>query len=410
VGGVFSPLDEALGLLSGSLSPQLWEGLVRLGSRLSFAQAVDELAFFWKVDVSDETARRVTEAAGAAYEAVQAAECASIRTDLPEPPQGPAVQQLSLDGVLVHATDGEWVEVKTAAIGTVGTRIGRDGEPEAHTSELSYFCRAAEVERFTPALLVEIERRGTQTAGVVVSVNDGAAWIQGVVDHYRRDAVRILDFAHATEHLAQAAAAVYGRDTPALHAWMDQQAEALKHKGPATVLAALRALPVAEADNPAAAGELRAETLAYFLARLDQLQYPAFVAAGYPIGSGAVESAGKLVIQARLKGSGMRWQRTNLNPMVALRTIVCSGRWTEAWPRIRQHLREQEAHRRHTRWQQRQPAPAPAPTPPAPDLALLRSAAKKLRSRPAHPPRVEEGRPTADHPWRRPLRRLPRAS
>lgn len=400
-----------MGLLSGSLSPQLWEGLLRLASKLPFAQAVDELGFFWRAIVSEETARRLTERAGAAYVAVQADECARIRRELPAPPQGPAVQQLSLDGVLVHATDGEWVEVKTAAIGEVEQRRGRAGELEAHAMELSYFARAAAVERFTPDLLVELERRGTQTAQTVVSVNDGAAWVQSVLNHYRRDAVRILEFAHATEHLAEAVSAVYGRDTVAMHAWMDEQTALLKDEGPAPVLAALRSLPFAEAADPAAARQVQEQTLGYFVSRLDQMQYPAFVTAGYPIGSGAVESAGKLVVQARLKGSGMRWSRPNLDPMVALRTVVCSHRWAEAWPKIHRHLREQEAHRRHLRWLRRHPpspvAP-PAPAPLAPNLALLRSAAKKFRAGRPHPPRFKDGRPTADHPWRRPLH--PRSS
>jgi len=383
---------------------------VRVSSWLPFGRAAEELAFFWQVAVSDETARRLTEQAGAAYVAVQAAERDRIARDLPPPPRGPAAQQLSLDGALVHADDGEWVEVKTAAIGTVGSRIDRDGQRVAQTTQLSYFSRMAEAADFRDALGVEIERRGTQTAGVVVAVNDGAVWIQGVVDHYRRDAVRVLDFAHATERLAKAASAVWGRDTAALRAWMDRQAHALKQEGPAPVLRALRALPADAAPDPAAATAARDEALGYFLARLDQLRYPDFLAEGYPIGSGAVESAGKLVVQARLKGSGMRWARAHINPMVALRSVGCSGRWAEAWPQITQRLRAQLRRHQHDRWLRRHPPGAPASAPPAPDLALLRSAARKLRAHPARPPRIRDGRPTADHPWRRPLRQPTQAS
>lgn len=208
-----------LGLLPGSLSPHLWEGLARVSSRLPFAQAAEELAFFWRAQVSDETARRLTEQAGAAYVAVQSAERERIRRERAELSQGPARQQVSLDGALVHAVDGEWVEVKTMAIGTITVGTDPDGQPATQTTDLSYFSRVAEAADFRDAAGVEIARRGTQTAGVVVSVNDGALWIQGVVDHYRRDAVRVLDFAHAIEHLAKAASAIWGRDTPALHAW-----------------------------------------------------------------------------------------------------------------------------------------------------------------------------------------------
>jgi len=92
VGGVFSPLDEVLALVPGSLSPHLLEGLVRVSSRLPFSQAAAELAFFWQAVVSDETARRVTEQAGTAYVGVQTAERERIRRELPEPPKGPALE------------------------------------------------------------------------------------------------------------------------------------------------------------------------------------------------------------------------------------------------------------------------------------------------------------------------------
>jgi hypothetical protein len=58
--------------------------------------------------------------------------------------------------------------------------------------------------------------------------------------------------------------------------------------------------------------------LAYLEKRAGQMQYPRYQAAGWPIGSGMVESANKLVMQARLKGAGMHWLMGNLNPMHAL--------------------------------------------------------------------------------------------
>ena len=60
---VFFPLDEELGLLAGELSATLAEGVVRLGTRMPFAQAATELAFFWSVEVEETTVRRYTEAA-----------------------------------------------------------------------------------------------------------------------------------------------------------------------------------------------------------------------------------------------------------------------------------------------------------------------------------------------------------
>ena len=82
---------------------------------------------------------------------------------------------------------------------------GADGLPEAHTLDLSYFSRLADAETFTRQTYVETYRRGTESAGVVCAVQDGAEWLQGLVDVLRPDAVRILDFPHAVEHLTSAA-------------------------------------------------------------------------------------------------------------------------------------------------------------------------------------------------------------
>jgi len=61
------------------------------------------------------------------------------------------------------------------------------------------------------------------------------------------------------------------------------------------------------------------------------MQYPTYQEAGWPIGSGSVESANKLVVEARLKGAGMRWDRQNINPMPVLRNAVCNRRWQKTW-------------------------------------------------------------------------------
>lgn len=397
-----SPLDETLGLGPGELSPRLVEALVRLGAKLPFAQAADEVGRFWGVWVSEDTVRRLTETAGAAYVAVQDAEVAALEHALPEPPQGAAVVQVSTDGAMVPLVHGEWAEVKTLAIGTVGTVPSAQGAA-VRTIDLSYFSRLTGSGDFVRLARGEVHRRGIQTAGQVLAINDGSPWTQNVVAVYRPDAVRILDFPHPVQHLNLAAQAVWGSGTDAGRTWLSRQAHALKHEGALPVLSALRALPVAEATDPLAAAKVQAETLGYLEARLDELRYPWFVAQGWPIGDGAVESANKLVVEARLKGSGMHWTRSHVNPMVALRTALCSQRWDAVWSAIHQEARRQAQQQHRAHLAARQP---PVPTPvsaPAPARRMTRSAVlQQLRA--ATPPKIVNGRPTADHPWRKPLK------
>jgi hypothetical protein len=173
------------------------------------------------------------------------------------------------------------------------------------TTALSSFSRLSDAQELTRGARVETERRGTETARIVCAVGDGAEWLQHFVDHHRPDAVRILDFPHAAQRVCAAAQAVWGAGTAATSAWLDDQLHRLKDGDPATVLAAIRALPVARAPSPAEAAMARDTVLAYLTTRWEQIQYARFRAQGYPIGSGIVESANKLVVEGRLKGSGM---------------------------------------------------------------------------------------------------------
>ena len=301
---------------------------------------------------------------------------------------------------MVPLTGGAWAEVKTLAVGEVGERLTREGVRVASTTELSYFSRLADSETFARLALAETHRRGVATAGVVVGPVDGSEWCQGFLDYHRPDAVRVLDFPHALEHVATAARASFA-DTAACAGWLAERAADLRERDPALALDALRALPAEAAADPAAAAEARGATLAYLEKRADQIRYAEFLAAGYPIASGAVESANKTVVEARMKGGGMRWERANVDPMLALRNIAANDRWDEAWPEIVAELRRRAQARADERRDARRaerPAAAPAPQPPPADPAPPPAAPAAPAARQKL---VIDGRPTKDHPWKR---------
>lgn len=402
---------------------------MRLGTWMPFVPVTKGLAYFSKVTVSAPTARRKTEQAGQAYVEVQTAQVDAIEHDGPTAPPGPAVQQLSVDGAMVPLLHKEWGEVKTLAVGVVGAPAAnkRTGEREVHTGQLTYFSRLADHETFSRLATVETQRRGTATAGTVCAVNDGADWEQQFVDDHRPDAVRILDWGHGAEHVGEIGRAMFGPATPATHTWRTEQLKELKTGDPATVLRDLRQLRADLAtgkQSGVAAEALKIVTanLEYFEKRKEQIRYAAFAQAGYPIGSGAVESGNKLVVEARLKGAGMHWAPAHVNPMVALRTVACSDRWEEAWPQITGRLRAQANERSVLRRAARKAAAGAAEAPPvAVPVPAVAAGSRPLpepsEARPASPsparacpvadePKLPAGpwRPAANHPWRhRPL-------
>jgi hypothetical protein len=436
----FSPLDEELGLLPGAWTPPLQRHLSRLGTRLSFAEAASELAELRGVTVSAATARRRTEADGAVLVGLEDAEAARLAQTGPPPPRGPAVQQLSVDGTLVPLVGGEWGEVKVVAIGTVESGRAPD---TVQATDLSYFGRRAEAAAFAEAARGEVHRRGVETAGTVAAVSDGAPWCQGFVDRHRPDAVRILDYPHASQRLADVAEAVWGEGCQA-KGWAARQRTELLDGEPDRVLRALRVLPAELPEEPEepeeraggaepvlaagappagvagatdgstppadlspAAAAVRDEVLGYLEPRRAHLAYATFRTQGLPIGSGIVESGGKTVVAARLKGAGRRWAPAQINPLVALRGVLCSGRWDERWPQLGRARRAQAQQRAQARRLARRPAPpAPAPVAVAPAAPRRQPRHPAIGRLPAsgRPKLVVNGRPTAQHPYKRTYR------
>ncbi len=343
VGSAFFPLDEELGLGNGGLTPRGEETLARLASWMPFEQARDLLQDLLGIQVSKATARRVTLQTGEAALVMCEDEVARLKRELPQASGGADQQAMSADGAFVHLVGGEWVEVKTLVIG----EVTRTKQGEVCTRQVSSFSRLAEAEGFAEAALVETHRRGLERAAAVCAVQDGAEWLQGVVDYHRSDAVRILDFAHAASAVSDIGEAVRGAGGRLPTRWLEGVLHRLKHQGPERVLTHLARL---SARYPSEASQ---EKLTYLQKRETHMQYATYQQAGWPIGSGSVESANKGVVEARLKGAGMRWGRQNVNPMLVLRNAVCNRQWHETWTAAVAQRRALRVSRRQADSQQR---------------------------------------------------------
>ena len=104
----------------------------------------------------------------------------------------------------------------------------------------------------------------------------------------------------------------------------------------------------------------------------------------------------------------MHWAPANVDPMLALRTIVCADRWDEAWPQISTRLRaaararsrqlraDRRAARDAARAASLTPTAPPPNTPPSPPTT---SSPTSLL--PPTPKTIIDGRPTKAHPWNR---------
>ena len=404
---------------------------MQLANEPTFGKAVRLLKRLTGVLTSKSTARRRTYAAGTAALALEAAEQAHLVADPPPVQPSAACLQLSIDATKIPLVGGLWTEAKLGSIARVVAGRAKDGTPVAKAVDLTYAARWEPAAQFGETCTVEAQRRQVDGAALVVSPNDGALWIQGIVDLIAPQAVRILDEPHGAEHLTLVSQLVFGPTSLVATDWVARQRTALlaDPDGPTHVLAALdhalaqgphpQAPRTQEDPDPAKA---LAREVAYFHTRADEICYVAFRQAGYPIGSGCVESGHGVVITPRFKGAGRRWAAAHLNPLLVLRTIEANDRWETTWPRIWQELQTSNSQQRLTAQQQRRtlrlvqttasPPPAPdrgdaqpttAPTPPlvqapaaATSLPPAPPAARRTRGTAPRPPR-----PAPDHPWRR---------
>jgi hypothetical protein len=327
----FSPADRGLGLPSQArLSPAFQAWLVELGATTTYREAARLLARLTGLEVAAETVRAHATALGthlADADAAAITRVAATRAPAEAVEAAPGTLVVEADGAMVRYADG-WHEVKVGVVG--GAQDGALVAP-------SYVAARESADRFGPRLLAEAARRGAlEVVGwegplggrnlavlrPVHVVGDGAPWIWALAAEHFGERTEVVDFYHAAEHVWSVARAVYGPESEEARVGAQVCVRAMRLDGARPVRAALAALPP---QAGAAADAVRLER-GYFATNAHRMDYPAIAALGLPIGSGAVESSAKHVVQQRMKRPGQRWSERGGRAMLALRTHVASGR------------------------------------------------------------------------------------
>src|SRR5438270_5360370 len=205
-----------------------------------------------------------------------------------------------------------------------------------------------------PDALIELvafhlHRMGAAGAHAVTFLADGAPWIwkrlDWVIAQVKLDpnrVVEVLDWCHAVHHLRVALADL--RLTESQRKGLYKRLRGLLKEGKGRdVIAELKVLAPKEPDDSPMWREIR-----YLTKHSDagRLRYNSFRRRGVPLGSGAIESTIRWVINLRLKGNGIYWTEDNAEAVFQLRAAVVSGRWEE----ILEHTRAAMAKDRRTEW------------------------------------------------------------
>jgi hypothetical protein len=170
------------------------------------------------------------------------------------------------------------------------------------------------------AQLQELGWLGAQT--MVVIMGDGAEWIWKRAWMFPRRC-EILDFWHALEKAWAFARLQYGEGSSRAEAWIHRLAQDLKAGKVQAVIRRLERLQPRSEE----ARKCLAELIDYYRDNACRMRYDEYLRLGYGIGSGAVESAHKQVVHARMRQAGMRWSEAGARRLLALRLLLLNQRW-----------------------------------------------------------------------------------
>jgi hypothetical protein len=205
-----------------------------------------------------------------------------------------------------------------------------------------------------PDALIELvafhlHRLGAAQADVVAFVADGAPWIwkrlDWIVAQVKLDpcrVVEVLDWCHGVHHLSVALAALPLTEDRRRELY-NRLRGLLKEGRSRVVLDELETLAASESEDSPVWREIRYLTKH---AEAGRLRYSCFRCRGLPMGSGAIESTIRRVINLRLKGNSVYWIEDNAEAVFQLRAAILSGRWEETVA----HARDSMTRDRRTDW------------------------------------------------------------
>lgn len=303
------PRDKELGIGATNYS----SGVIALASEVAagfaFGPCEEFLARRFGLDMCYKQVQRLAEKTGGILaESEKAASKAAVLPDLVlESDEFPDMLTISADGLMVHA-GGAWSEMK------VGTLISEYGRTSIATMD--------RCDDFGKYLYLEAIRRGERNAGKVVFVADGALWIWNLVAEHFPDAIEVVDWYHATQHLWKVANCWYGESSNKAKIWVKANKLRLMEDGVHRVISSIRQWkPVTDEQE-----DVKRENLHYFTTNAHRMLYATYRELDCYIGSGSVESACKQYGHGRLKQAGMRWKLDGIEAIAHLRSALLNGR------------------------------------------------------------------------------------
>jgi hypothetical protein len=299
------------------ISPYMQELMVYAGHLDCYGKCEETIEKFISVKVNPSQVYRITDYVS---ESIKGEDLKIERTLQPVSKED--VLYVEIDGSMIptRKNDEPWKEVKLA-------RLFRGSDCLNPNSETSYLQDSQYVGHFGASVdfckkLGGIIDSYGDLKDRLVFINDGAAWIREWISDNYPLAVSVLDYYHALEYLYEFAEKAFPCAPSEKEQWCDRQKDLLLASDVKTVLDNISSTKAKDEDKK--------KIITYYKNNKERMKYRQYRNTGCGIiGSGAIESAHRTVVQKRMKLSGQRWSFKGATNMLRLRVISMNRQWAK---------------------------------------------------------------------------------
>ena len=297
------------------ISALLQELMVYAGQLQCYGHCQQVIEKFLSVQVSSTQVYRLTDLYGKELE-----ETTDFTTRTQPPLQAKEKLYVEVDASMVLTRQQGWKEVKVGRVfkATDCLHAPRKQGVITHSQYLAQMGSHKSFSEKMEALLEDYTINQQQ----MIFISDGAPWLRNWIEDAFPQATSILDFYHLLEHLYEFAEALFA-DAEQGKQWVEQQREWLLDSQAQEVISNVNGLAA-----PKRKQALKTKLLAYLEANRSRMDYRHYQSIGCGIiGSGAIESAHRTVVQKRMKLSGQRWSKKGAQHILNLRVLYMNQQW-----------------------------------------------------------------------------------
>lgn len=302
-------------------------------NQLSYQRAEEAIYEIMKIKINDDTIRAVTDFVG---NVVFERDCKKADESITMLNSNRLSFPKDRDGILYIQTDGAalntrsqdengstWRENKLGEVfSSKNIRYWTDhkGKRQHQILEKEYISYIGSASEFKKHLFALALRNGYGHYKETVILSDGATWIRNMSEELFPDAQHILDYFHLCENVNSFAKHLFKMDESKYRPWAKEICSKLKDGDFRSVLNELATVDRIPNNSPV-------NLFGYISNNVNNIHYPAYEKKGYFIGSGAIESGNKLILQDRLKRAGMRWNPKTAQSILTLKSKAESKLW-----------------------------------------------------------------------------------